>query len=70
MRVIIFDDLKSVFHFILGFLTPFLRDLGLIVVGIYLIYQYLDKDSPQERIGDIVEFLLGVGGWGILTLAV
>jgi len=68
MIVKIFDDLKSYFHFLLGFLTPFLGRLGLFVVVVYLIYQYFDKDSPEEKIGDLVEYFLGMGGWELIRI--
>ena len=66
VRVIIFDDLYSFFHFILGALTPLLGTWGLTVTAVYLIYQYFDKDKPEEKAGDIVEFLLGAGGWALI----
>jgi len=66
MKVIIFDDLKSYFHFFLGFLTPFLGRWASIVIVIYLTYQYFDKDTPLEKIGDLVEFFLGAGGWALV----
>ena len=65
MIVKIFDDLKSYFHFLLGFLTPFLGRLGLFVVVVYL---YFDKDSPEEKIGDLVEYFLGMGGWELIRI--
>lgn len=70
MIIVIFDDYKSFFHLLIGALTPLLGTWGLIVIAIYLIYQYFDNDKPEEKIGDIIEFLLGVAGWGIFTLAV
>ena len=68
MKVIIFDDLFSYFHFFLGFLTPLLGHLGLIVIVVYLVYQYYDNDNALEKIGDLVEFFLGLGGWGLIQM--
>ena len=66
MKIIIFDDFKSYFHFFLGFLTPFLGRWASIVIVIYLTYQYFDDDKPTEKIGDLVEFFLGAGGWALI----
>jgi len=70
MKVIIFDDSKSLFHFILGFLTPFLGRWALFAVAFYLIYQYFDKDKPTEKIGDLIEYFLGVGGWALIQVMI
>ena len=66
MKIIIFDDFKSYFHFFLGFITPLLGHWALFVVAFYLIYQYFDKDNAMEKIGDLVEFFLGAGGWALV----
>jgi len=70
MKIIIFDDLKSYFHFLLGFLTPFLGRWALIAIVIYLTYQYFDKDTPLEKIGDLVEYFLGAGGWALIQATI
>lgn len=69
MKAVIFDDYRSFFHLLIGALTPLLGTWGLTVTAVYLIYQYFDKDKPEEKAGDVVEFLLGVAGWGLFYMA-
>lgn len=66
MIVKIFDDLKSFFHFLLGFLVPFWGAYGLIIVVIYFLYQCLEKEKRINKIGDFIEFLTGAGGWALV----
>jgi hypothetical protein len=42
------------FYPILGILIP------LLIVSIYMAYQALDDDEPIERVGDLVEFSIGM----------
>ena len=42
------------FYPFLGILIPFL------IICIYMIYQSLDDDPPEERVGDLVEYSIGM----------
>jgi hypothetical protein len=49
---------------LLGKLLFFYPDLGVIipflVVSIYMAYQALDDDDPIERVGDLIEYSIGM----------
>lgn len=66
MNVEIFDDLKSLFHFILGFITPIVPRLGLIITMIYFLYQSWEKEKINAKRGDVIEFLIGAGSWALV----
>ena len=59
MRVEVFDDRKSVLHFILGFI-PFFRPA--IFIG-FLAYELVELASKKEKVkyflGDLLEYSLG-----------
>jgi len=63
MREYLFDDWRSIFHFILGMIVPLISKVSLllsvIVVSVYVIYQVLDEENAINTIGDIVEFMVG-----------
>jgi len=70
MRIKIFDDLLSLFHFYLGFLCSFLYlmsspyvNLAILISIIYFSYEFieflLDLDL-SSFLGDILEFILGI----------
>jgi hypothetical protein len=43
------------------FFYPFLGALiPLVIMGIYFTYQSLDDDDPIERLGDLVEYAIGM----------
>lgn len=54
-----FDDKRSIFHAMLGFLTAFLLQFSLIVILAYVFYQVRERENPVATVGDVVEFLIG-----------
>ena len=63
-RLIVFDDINSFIHLVLGFLVVALRRLGLGIVSIaiivvYTAYQVLEKEKSLNKLGDFIEFLIG-----------
>jgi hypothetical protein len=42
------------FYPFLGVVIPFL------IIAIYMVYQSLDDDEPIERVGDLVEYSIGL----------
>ena len=66
--IIVFDDYKSYFHFLLGFSVPFLGRYGLLIIAIFFLYQLLEKEKFSNKIGDIVEFLAGAGGYKLIHI--
>ncbi len=59
MKIKVFDDLFSLFHFILGVVCANSPRLSLIIVPVFSIYQLLEKEDPCSKVGDFIEFLLG-----------
>jgi len=66
MNIEILDDLKSIFHLLLGFITPITPRLGLIIALIYFLYQSWEKEKMRDKRGDVIEFLIGAGGWALV----
>lgn len=60
--IVVMDDLKSLFHLFLGFLTPFIGRLGLLLFLFYMVYQIVEDEDPGRKVGDFFEYLAGVGG--------
>jgi len=65
MKRYVFDDWKSWVHFIAGAVSVLLSKLGLwpvgvAVLGFFLWYQLREKENPEKKIGDFVEYLTGV----------
>ena len=56
----LFDDLGSVWHAILGFITVFLPlPVALVVLIIFTIYEVREPEDPVATVGDMVEFFTG-----------
>ena len=70
MIVEVFDDLKSIFHFFLGFITPILPHLGLAIALIYFLYQSWEKEKIRSKKGDVLEFLTGAGCWTLIKVMI
>jgi len=64
--VVVFDDKKSFFHFVLGFLTPVLPREGLIIALAYFLWQSWETEKLKNKKGDVLEFLTGAGGWALV----
>ena len=56
----LFDDKKSVIHFLLGLITPPLFPYSLIIPAAFTIYQLREKESIESKIGDFIEYMLGL----------
>jgi len=70
----LFDDLGSVWHAVLGFITAFFLPLAvaLAVILIFTVYEVREPEDPVATVGDVVEFMVGFdagllakvsGGW-------
>lgn len=60
-KVVVFDDRYSWGHLGLGIIYCFsCFSIQLAILLCYLMYQYVDEDELEEKLGDIVEFLVGV----------
>jgi len=63
MKVEIFDDWKSIFHFILGFINAFVVGFFLL----FLLYEVLEhlykrhrkEETIEQFYGDLIEFIIG-----------
>ncbi len=71
MQITIFDDKKSLIHFALGLISPFIP----LLIVIFVIYEFLEYsfsncETMECFIGDIAEFSLGylIAGAGISLL--
>lgn len=59
-EVAVLDDWKSYIHIIYGFLVSI--HILILIVGavVFTVYQFVEKEKKECKIGDIIEFLLGV----------
>jgi len=55
----IFDDLKSIIHFLLGLIVPIVPILNIIIILVFIVYQIKEDEILLYKIGDILEFILG-----------
>lgn len=59
----VFDDVKSIIHFLVGLTTSVLRCyiplLSLAIIALYIMYEVEERDSELNRLGDFVEFVMG-----------
>lgn len=72
MLIEIFDDRSSVFHYILGCISPFV--FAFVIIVFYLLYETITWKIKQEKItffiGDLCEFSLGLlTGYLLLLLS-
>lgn len=66
MLVQVFDDRKSLFHFLLGFITPIWPRFGLITALVYFLWQSWETEKLKNKKGDVLEYLTGAGGWALV----
>lgn len=59
MAKIIFDDLKSHWHAVIGFFSAFLLVFSIGIIAIYIWYQRQEKETIGFTLGDLIEFLVG-----------
>jgi len=57
--IIIYDDPASLLHTALGFASAIWR-VEIAVTMVYLLYQYIDRESTSEKKGDLVEYSVGL----------
>jgi hypothetical protein len=66
----IFDDFKSILHFLFGIFTSFVSHLNIFVaivlVAIFLAYEYVESNSLGELLCDCFEFVLGLAAGSII----
>jgi hypothetical protein len=59
----IFDDWKSIFHFIVGFVAGFsiwfYLSFSALLSAIFICYQLIESESIQELLCDTAEFMCG-----------
>jgi hydrogenase/urease accessory protein HupE len=59
----IFDDWKSIIHFMLGFVSCLASRVSLfltiIIVAVFIMYQVAESGGIYELVGDVLEFLIG-----------
>ena len=66
----VFDDKKSIFHFITGVITAMTGVFSIFLILIFVLYQIREKESDLNKLGDFIEFLLGYSyGISVLVLA-
>lgn len=67
MRTHSFDDLGSLWHFILGFVLGAFATFLILAIAtvIFLVYEVRESEDPVATVGDVVEFpsggFLGLG---------
>ena len=59
MAKIIFDDKRSIWHGLIGFISAFLLVFSIFIIGIYVIYQRREKEAFGFTLGDVMEFVIG-----------
>jgi len=66
----LFDDKNSVFHFLLGFWTYLLGNVGLLLLAFFLVYEAREQENVYNKLGDMLEFAIGfiLCGFIFLTL--
>jgi len=57
--IIIYDDPASIMHTALGFVAV-LWHIEVATTLVYLLYQYIDRESASEKKGDLVEYSVGL----------
>ncbi len=55
-----FDDWRSLVHIAIGMLASLDIAVSIAISISYSIYQFLDQDDPNEKKGDIIEYIAGV----------
>lgn len=60
---VIFDDLRSLIHFVAGIATKILSRLftaGAVALFLaFVAYQLLEKEQGVKKLGDFIEYILG-----------
>lgn len=53
------NDISSIIHILFGLLSS-IFDFRLEATVIFSFYQFIDIEPPEEKLGDIVEFSIGL----------
>jgi len=71
LRAVVFDDLFSIGHVVLGFVAAFIPFLRVASVMVFLLYELVEfmyrnrrggvPEPIENFVGDILEFFLGLG---------
>jgi len=69
MKIVLFDDPKSLLHTILGVFTPLLPKLFIA----FLMYEvietlYKEEEKKGEFLGDLIEYLMGIAIYVIYSI--
>ena len=60
MKTYLFDDKRSVWHAVMGFISAVIPCyLGIPVIMGYAIYEVMEPENPVATVGDLVEFIIG-----------
>lgn len=59
MAKVLFDDKKSVWHALLGFISAFTLLYSIIIITIFTIYQIREREDKNKTLGDFIEFVIG-----------
>lgn len=60
MTEVAFDDKKSLLHFLTGIATARLGPAGILIIIIFVIYQKREREPYLNKLGDFIEFILGI----------
>lgn len=58
-RVYLFDDKRSLWHVVLGFLSAFTLAYSLAILLLFTLYQIRERENPVSTLGDVLEFIIG-----------
>lgn len=63
MREYLFDDWRSVFHAVFGFIISLFGKsipmISALLIIVYVVYEALEKERAVATVGDVVEFMIG-----------
>lgn len=60
LKIKVFDDKKSLVHFVLGVITPFFLPWSLLIPAAYVWYQAREKEDAGSKVGDFIEYCTGL----------
>ena len=62
-RKIVFDDVSSFIHFILGcalyYIARYLPVVTVVATASYIAYQVVERERGLNKLGDFIEFIMG-----------
>ncbi|MEM3423582.1 MAG: hypothetical protein QXE51_03360 [Nitrososphaeria archaeon] len=61
MTIAIFDDQKSFFHVLMGVPAGlFIKNVGILIILAFTVYQLTETESMAAKVGDFIEFFVGM----------